>query len=195
MAEKSGLEMLEDLLLEVKQLRKEMKVLDFKVAQIANSAKVGEILDIIQNTKFKDYALPGPKVEPAEANVKPKAQAEAPVKGFKSFKFETSDASKTDQVQPSRGGKTISQATLVSGKMVTHLNNKDVALSGLQVKIYDRKDKLVKQTKTNRAGTWMSHLPPGEYVVSIDGEYKGQDLVPVNLTFEVKKGMKTLEVK
>ena len=194
MKEKSGLDMLEELLYEVKRLRKELKVLDHKVAQIANSTKVVEIVDKVMGTKFEDWGRSKPKA--VAGAPKPKAQAAvAPVKGIKNFNFEVTDAAKIEQEPVARRGRgEVSKPTLVSGKMITELNGKTVALSGLKVKVYNEKDTLVKETKTNRAGKWMSHLTPGRYVANIEGKYKNKDLVPINLMFEVKAGMKSLEV-
>lgn len=194
MTERSGIEILEELLSEVKTLRKELKILDQKVAHIANSAKISEIADKVLGTKLEDYARSKPRV--VSDGPKPKAQPTVPAhKGIKNFTFESSDAAKTGQVLPDRSRNLVKKQTLVSGKMITQISGKEVALAGLQVKIYDRTDKLVKETKTNKGGTWMSHLPAGQYVANIEGKYKDQDLVPINLRFEVKAGMETLEVK
>lgn len=194
MTERSGIEILEELLSEVKTLRKELKILDQKVAHIANSAKISEIADKVLGTKLEDYTRSKPRV--VSDGPKPKAQPTAPAhKGIKNFTFESSDAAKTGQVLSDRSRNLVQKQTLVSGKMITQISGKEVALAGLQVKIYDRTDKLVKETKTNKGGTWMSHLPAGQYVANIEGKYKDQDLVPINLRFEVKAGMETLEVK
>lgn len=189
MSERSGIEMLEELLNEVQTLRKELKILDQKVAQIANSAKIAEIANKALGTPLEDFVRSKPQ---AVAAAEPEAALDAEHVGIKKFNFERSDAAKTDQVQPRGRGQ--AKATLVSGKMIVQIGGKDTALSGLNVKIFDKTDKLVKQTKTNRAGTWMSHLHAGKYVANIEGKHKGQDLVPVNLKFEVKEGMKELEV-
>ncbi len=194
MTERSGIEILEELLSEVKTLRKELKILDQKVAHIANSAKISEIADKVLGTKFEDYARSKPKI--VSDAPKSKTQSAAPAhKGIKNFTFESSDAAKIGQVITDRNRNLVQKQTLVSGKMITQVSGKEVALAGLQVKIYDKTDKLVKETKTNKGGTWMSHLPVGQYVANIEGKYKDQDLVPINLRFEVKAGMETLEVK
>ena len=197
MAAKSGMDILEEILTEILTLRKELKILDQKIAHIANSAKIADLANRALGTDFHEFTVSKPKIMPANKPAKPKVLAaavpETPTKGTR-FNFERSDASKTDQIQPNRAGRNTS-TTLVSGKMITVINKQNVSLSGLIVKIFDNKDNLIKETKTNRAGTWLSHLQPGQYVVNIEGQYKGQDLVPVNMHFEVKPGMKNLEVK
>ena len=84
---------------------------------------------------------------------------------------------------------------MCQGKMIITKNGKAVPLSGLSVKVFDDKDNIVKETKTNKAGTWLSQLPPGNYLVNIEGKFGGQDLYPVNLSFVVKRGETKKEVK
>ena len=75
--------------------------------------------------------------------------------------------------------------------------NKDqtVPLSQFDVKIFNEKDAAVKETKTNRAGHWVSHLAPGKYVVSFAGEVDGKKLAPVNKSFIVPDGVNEFEVQ
>lgn len=190
MTERSGLDILKELLLEVQTLRKEIKVLDHKIAHIANSAKIAELAGKIRNVPEPKTK---PKVEAAAPPVKVQAVDGPNQTGIKQFKFERNDASKTNQTNASRS-KRSPKKTFVKGKMVTNIDGKQVLLSDLNVKIFDAKDNVVKETRTNRAGQWMCSLESGKYVVNIEGEYKGNELVPVNIPFEVKEGMKDLEV-
>jgi len=103
---------------------------------------------------------------------------------IKKFKFEPSDASRIKQPsanRSSRGNKNI----MVKGKMVTYDGDTQVPLPQISVKIFDEKDNLVKTTKTNRAGHWMSQLAPGKYVALFEGEFNNKALVPQNKMFEV----------
>ena len=100
MSEKSGIDMISELLTEVKLLRKELKVLDQNVKKIANSAKISEIANKVINTPLKEWVRPSGV---------PKATAEAVTadnrlikKENLRFNFESMDASKTAQKQPSR---------------------------------------------------------------------------------------------
>jgi len=185
MKERSGIEMLSELLVEVKTLRKEVKVLEQNVKKIANATKVSEIATKALGTPLKDWIKPNnPTIEAVSGRSIDKKNLR--------FKFESVDASKTKQEQP-RFRKPI--MCMCQGKMIITKNGKSVPLSGLDVKIFDDKDNLTKETKTNKAGTWMSQLPPGNYIANIEGKFNNQDLYPVNLSFVVKKGMQKLEVK
>ena len=197
MAERSGIDMLKELLREVHIMRNEIKVLDQNIKKIANSAKISEIATKALNTPLKDWTVPVPisnKPKRIEAVDAPKNIIN---KDNIRFNLEITDASKTDQVTPNRSVRepTVPMLCMCQGKMVASAGSRTVPLPGLSVKIFDYKDNVVKKTKTNRAGNWMGQLPPGLYVVNIEGKFKGKSLYPVNLNFEVKPDMKTLEVK
>ena len=192
MVERSGIDMLEELLKEVHTIRKELKVLDQNVKKVANSAKISEIATKALNTPLRDWTVPSgsKRIEAAEA---PKKIVD---KDNMRFNFEVTDASKTEQASPNRSVRTEAPTScMCQGKMVASAGTRTVPLPDLSVKIFNAKDILVKETKTNRAGNWMSQLPPGSYVVNIEGKFKGQALYPINLNFEVKPGMRKLEVK
>lgn len=196
MTERSGIDMIEELLKEIKTMRSELKVLDRNVKKIANSAKIAEITEKVLNTPFRDWAKAntsgGPNIKAAEAPAIKNIN-----KDNLRFSFESVDASKTKQPPVTKTPQVLQQPEMCmcSGKMVAQSSGKQIPLPGLDVKIFDDKDKLAKETKTNRAGSWMSQLPPGNYVANIEGKYGGKDLYPVNITFSVKSGMKQLEVK
>ena len=187
MKERSGIEMISELLAEVKMLRKEIKVLEQNVKKIANATKVAEISTKALGTPLKDWIKPNsPSIEAVSKKTIDNKKLR--------FKFESVDASKTNQEQPN---KTHTQPTMCmcQGKMIVTKDGKPVPLPGLSVKIFDDKDKMVKETKTNMAGVWMSQLPAGNYIVNIEGKFNNKDLYPINLQFVVKKGMQSLEVK
>lgn len=184
---KSGIDMISELLNEVKMLRKEVKVLDQNIKKIANSAKITEIATKALNTPLKDWVKPNsPRIEAVNKNLIDKKNLR--------FTFESVDASKTKQQPPNRSAKQAT-ACMCQGKMIVTKDGKPVPLSGLIVKIFDDKDNLVKETRTNKAGVWMSQLSSGNYIANIEGKFNKKDLYPVNLPFVVKPGMQTLEVK
>lgn len=189
MTERSGIDMLSELILEIKMLRKEVKILDQNIKRIANSTKVAEIATKALNTPLKDWVKPNnPKIEAVIGNKKLVDN-----KNLR-FKFEPVDASKTAQKSPNRSADKVTRC-MCQGKMIVTKDGKPVPLPNLDVKIFDAKDNIVKETKTNKAGMWMSQLVPGNYVANIEGKFNGKDLYPVNLPFTVKKGMQKLEVK
>lgn len=101
---RSGIDMLEELIKEVKLMREEMKVLDHNIKRIANSTKVSELATKALGTPLEAWVKPEvkqnnkPNAEPVSSDdlVKNKINK----KNIR-FNFETTDASKTDQIQPS----------------------------------------------------------------------------------------------
>ena len=181
---KSGIEMLELILSRLERLEKKVDILDQNIKKVANSAKVAELINKAIDTPIKGWTKPSvskeqePKVEP---------------NGKMRFKFEPSDASKMAKVATTPAKRTISNV-IVKGKMVTVAGDKAVPLPEISVKIFDAKDKLVKETRTNRAGYYQCSLPVGKYVAEFTGKYKDQELVPQNKIFEVPAGVQEFEI-
>jgi len=63
-------------------------------------------------------------------------------------------------------------------------------LAGVTVRIMDANNNVVKQTKSNRAGLWMSFLPPGEYIAEIIMS----GMQPEARQFQLFDGQKEVEV-
>mgnify|MGYP001559767735 CR=1 FL=1 len=166
MTEKSGLDLLNEILFKVDILTKKVDILDQNIKKVANSAKLSELLQKASEIKVPGWTKP---------NTDPKGMR---------FKFETADESKLK-----------SKGVRVRGKMVTLVNNQSVPLSDITVKIFDPNNKLVKETKTNKGGSWLSQLPSGKYVAEFTGSYKNKELVPINKIFEVPIGVEEFEVK
>jgi hypothetical protein len=198
MTEKSGIELLEELVRKIDLLTKKVDVLDHNVKRIANSTKLTEIINKAAGTSLDGWARANnvkaqvPDVKQKIAEVKEKAMEKT--KGMR-FNFERRDASKTKQPVAKRTVRpSVPQRAMVKGKMVANVDGKTVPLSNISVKIFDSSDKLIKETRTNRAGHWMGQLPPGSYVALFEGEYNGNPLVPENKMFEVPAGVKEIEV-
>ena len=195
MAEKSGIDMLEELLEEVKLLHKKIDLLDRNLKTVANSAKVAELLTRAEGTKLDTFARANKPVIKAEAvsnntNIKENAPK---------FKFEPTDASKIKQpaalANKSNRAVDTSKKVVVSGKLITVSNDQVIPLSQIDVQIYDDKDKLIKSTKTNRAGHWVSHMPPGKYVIAFNGEHNGKKLTTIYKKVEIPADKDEFEVK
>jgi len=194
MSELSGIEMLTELLKEVKRLNQKVDVLDRLVKQVANSAKISEIATAALKTPLKNWAQAVTKPVKARAQAVGPPVAKPDAKTGLRFKFESSDAAKSGEA-PIRASRTNEPTDcMCEGKMVASANGRTIPLPGVDVSVFDAKDKLVKKTKTNRAGSWMSKLPAGRYVALCEGRFQGKDLYPVNINFEVKPGMRKLEV-
>lgn len=69
-------------------------------------------------------------------------------------------------------------------------DEKGKPLSGVMVRIMDANNNVVKQTKSNRAGLWMSFLPPGTYVA----EFAMAGMQPEARQFQLFEGQKEVEV-
>lgn len=169
--ERSGIDMLMEILDKLNTLEKRMNVLDLNVKTIANGSNLAGLITKAIDTPYKEYVKA----------MKPKITAvETPdTNGFKNFKFHAVDTQ--DKISKQSGDNKIR----VTGKIKINSGKKIVPLPGVTVKVYDTQDKLVKNTKTNKAGHWMGQLLPGKYVVSFDGEFKGQKLQQQNINFEV----------
>lgn len=63
-------------------------------------------------------------------------------------------------------------------------------ISEIEVSIIDSNNAVIKTTKTNRAGEWMSHLPPGQY----SAEFIKDGMAPQFKTFQIFQGQSVVEV-
>jgi len=82
--------------------------------------------------------------------------------------------------------KGVKGKTKVIGKIKK--DNKFVA--GVMIKVFDSQKNLVKQTKTNRAGEWMSFLPEGTY----SAIYSLKDMINAKVNFNVTAGNSIVRV-
>jgi hypothetical protein len=192
--EKSGIELL-------KEIANRLALLEQKVDILDRNMKI-----IINNTRLVTTAkisAAGPIVNPTPVVNEPKATEHlinmTGKTGFSNFKMEVVDASKAhDGAILAQKQRVVVKNIVCTGKMVTEADGKLVPLSDINVKIYNDKDVLVKETKTNRAGQWVSHLPSGCYVALFEGVLNGKALVPQNRNFKVPEslpeGQKMLEV-
>jgi len=71
------------------------------------------------------------------------------------------------------------------------VNKSKMPLVAVQVKIYDEKNELIKDIKTNDDGYWEVRLPAGRYGV----EYLHKNFKPLNKVIEFGKESKTYEVR
>jgi len=182
MGEQSGIDMLELILSKLERLEKHILILDQNIKKVANSAKVGELMERAQ---AKPAML---AVQPTE----PKSQT-----GITHFKFEPSDASKLAKGGPEimTAKRNMPRNVMVKGKMVSVIGDKVTPLIDVVVKIYNTQNILVKETKTNRGGLWLCHLSQGKYVAELTGKHQGIELIPQNKAFEVPEGVTEFEVK
>lgn len=60
----------------------------------------------------------------------------------------------------------------------------------VNVKVYDNNNQIIKETRTNKAGEWMSLLPPGKY----KAEYKLDNFIDTYVNFNVLPGQTMLRI-
>jgi hypothetical protein len=76
-------------------------------------------------------------------------------------------------------------------KVMGKIKNKEgKSVSGVNVKIFNSNNQVVKETKTNRAGDWMCFLPPGKY----GAEYFLENVIQANVGFNISPEQKLLRV-
>lgn len=202
MAEKSGLELLQEIVLRLDRIEQQLKVQDQNIKKVANSAKIADLVNKAAGTGLDSFARANRASARAVTDIGNEiAAAKDKTKRGMQFNFESSDASKVKgkkiesarrgpsalpAAQPHGKSKDIGPSSIMcKGKMLVGNGDDMAPIPNLSVKIFNTSDKLVKETKTNRAGHWMSQLPPGKYVVSYEGEFKGSQLTPMNKKFEV----------
>lgn len=170
--EKSGLQMIEEILNKVNVLEQKIDLLDQVVKKIANSAKVAELIEKTINTPLEHFArtqvsnINEIKEKLGKKEQKPTAVAASP------------------------------KGTMVFGKLVANVGEKTILLGGVIVKVYDDKNNVIKETKSNACGEYRFMIKvPGNYIAEISGKYKENQLVPKNIPFVIKEGTEQLELK
>ena len=188
--ERSGFDILEEILRRLDLIEKRLGVLDHNIKTIVNTTRIADMVNKAAGTPADTFARAVPKKATAKEKIE-QIRSEAR-SGFKNFNFESSDASKLkSNVVPANRAVRKPKNIMVQGKMIAKTGDKTRSLPSISVKIYDSNDKLVKETRTNRAGHWMSQLPPGRYVALFEGELGGKKLVPQNRNFEVPEELPT----
>ena len=157
MSERSGLEMLEELVQKVNLLNKRFEIIEQNTKELMNRAN--------------GFQAPKKPIEPEKMGLQPI--------------ISSSTADSTAKIEIN--GPTPKNNTKVIGK----LKGKDGKyISGVFVKVFNGAGDIIKETKTNRAGEWMSFLPPGRY----GAEYFLENIIHANVTFNVLEGQKVLRV-
>jgi len=99
---------------------------------------------------------------------------------------------KIDNQQQNVSQQKVQKLLLGAVKVFGYVINKSKQpIVGVQVKLYDNSNDLVKDLKTNDDGYWEVRLPAGRYGV----EYLHKNFKPVNKTIEFSKEDKFYEVR
>lgn len=155
---KSGIDLLNELIDQVKLLNKRYEVIEQNVKMLLARSNGQAPQAVLANHA---PATIKPTIAPPQQQQAPKPQVK----------------------------KTIANSnhTRVIGKIK---DNEGKVLGGVEIKVYDANNNIVKQTKTNRAGDWMCFLPPGQYAANyfLEGQVNG------NATFSVSSDEKIVRV-
>lgn len=81
----------------------------------------------------------------------------------------------------------VSNNARVMGKIK---NKEGKSISGVNVKVFNNNNHIVKETKTNRAGEWMCFLPPGKY----GAEYFLENIIQANVSFNISSEQRLLRI-
>lgn len=158
MAEKTGLDVLTELVDEIKLLNKKIDLLDQNVKILLNKDK-GKVITTVQ------------AIDPSKIQA-PKEQGKMIIK----------------KEYPKRVG------AMAGGKIIATVDKIQVQIYEADVRIFDEKNIVVKETSTNKSGVWQCLLKPGKYVAEIKGKYRGKYLPVQNKSFVVPDGVDKLEV-
>lgn len=183
---RSGIDMLEEILSRLLNLEKRLDVIDNNIKTIINSTNLAKLIEKAADTSFDGWSR---ATSPGVSDVNKRIDKIKQKSGFQNFNFEPVDASKLkdNRIKNKTNRPVLKKPKniMVKGKLKIAKGENTVPLANASVKIYNEKDKLIKQTKTNRAGHWMSQLPSGRYVALFEGEINGKKLLPQNINFEV----------
>lgn len=179
MAEKSGLEMLEDMRLKLEAMERRFANMEFMLKELLNRANGGE-------KKQQEKPVISATAELPKTMVVPQSCAcPAPTN-----KVEIGQVKKEIKI----GDPPVnSTAANVDGKIkiLGQIKNKDGRLvSGVNVKVFNASNQMVKETKTNRAGEWMCLLPSGKY----KAEYLLDNVVSGSVNFNALPGQTLVRV-
>jgi hypothetical protein len=135
MSEKSGIEMIQELIQKVDVLNAKYTDVENLLRQILN--RMNQKVPIVGVTEAVTVAE-----SKSACNIGPVTMATAPAK--------IGDLPKSN--------------SNVKSKVIGKVKDKDgKMLSGINVKVLNGLKNVIKETKSNRAGEWMCFLPPGQY--------------------------------
>lgn len=173
MEEKTAIEKIDEIYDVVKQLQKTMAVMDNNLKLLnskANSTLFAEAIEF----KTKNQSFPSPPQTSLQKIVMADLNDKQPQAGVA---LDTAE-------QPAYLQQVNSK---VHGKIV-NINGKPI--HGANITVYNSTNKIVKNTKTNRAGVWISYLPPGKY----SAKYEVSGSQPSQKIFEVIEGQQEINI-
>lgn len=165
MSEKSGIQMIEEIKEEVSILNKRFTIVEQMMKELLNRSNMGHLNKQIIHTSSPNSASISASSPLPNMEIKPEPKI--------------GDVPLTTNI--------VTNTTKVLGKIK---NKEGKVISGVNIKIYDSNNNPVKETRTNKAGEWVSFLPSGKYIA----EYKLKDIINANVTFNIEDGQTFLRV-
>jgi len=185
MTEKSGLEMIEEIMNRIALLERRFTNIEQMMKELLNRAN-----------GFGKPSLSAVAEQPrptiVSTGVPPQKLGDPPVVDLPEGQGKIT-IDPTDIIRKSAkiGDLPANVNTNAKAKVMGKIKDKDGRfVSGVNVKVYDGTNQMVKETKTNRAGEWMSFLPPGQY----NAEYYLKDLIHTSVRFHVEEGQTVFRV-
>ena len=163
MTEKTGLEKIDEILLKVSSIEKRFSNIEFLLKELLNKSNGHKIDAPISTAKISA----------------PKEMSQIAV------------VEQIDLSTPKIGDPPIGTNPNTKVKVMGQIKNKDErVVSGASVKIYDMSGNMIKDTKTNRSGEWISFLLPGKY----KAEYFLENMIDNKVIFNVVAGQTLIRV-
>jgi len=162
MENKSAIEMIYEIHETLKNLEHRFELME-KNINLLHDKTNGRLMEAIGNTLPHGQSVPAKKV-PAPIAAEAASTQEYP----------------TSQDAPRQNAR-------VSGKF---LDPRAKPIAGIEVTIVNANNDVVKQTKTNRAGAWLSYLPPGHY----SAEFIKEGMQPTFRIFQILEGQSEIEI-
>ncbi len=176
MSEKSGIQMIEEIIEKVNLLDRRFTIVEQMMKELLNRTN-----GLAQPMCSTESETVGPVPSIAASSPLPELQIKPTIRSGNKEppkELKIGDAPKGD-------------VEIKSSKVMGKIKNSDGrVVSGVNVKIFDGNNKIVKTTKTNRAGDWMCFLPPGKY----GAEYFLKNMINSNVVFNVTPGQTLLRV-
>jgi len=166
--------------------RKELSAIDKIYENSENIERIFKLLSVIDN----NLKLLSNKITKNQETLN---RIEQIIKTPGAIKQDLPDQSAITTIKAGQQQSTPVSESLVIGKIRTFAKilNKDMEpVQNVDITIYDRRNTIIKQVKTDKDGLWEVRLPPGDYGI----EYKHRNFQTKNLKVSLKDSMKEYEV-
>jgi hypothetical protein len=169
MEEKSALDMIDEMYRMMQSMQRTIQMMDRNVKLLNDKANGTLFADAIS-------ALKSSKLTPTQKAIAADLDAPSQVGVIQQSITDEQPIPYTQKVNAKVNGK----LTTEDGKPI----------HGVNIIIMNSANKVVKNTRTNRAGMWMTHLPPGKYSI----RYEQDGRVTQYKAFDIKDGQTEVNI-